>query len=192
MLQYNEIKPKKVIILDGEPYEVLDSHVFRKQQRKPVNQTKLRHLITGSVKEHSFHQSDKVSEAELETKKAKYLYEKLNRQTGVNEFWFSAELNPAERFFLSEVELGVNPLFLKPNTIVDIARFEKRILGLKIPIKMTFKVLDAPPEVRGNTAQGGNKLVKIETGAMINVPLFVNTGDSIIINTETGEYVERG
>src|SRR3954471_2270467 len=82
MLEYNEILPKKVILLDGEPYEVLDAHVFRKQQRKPVNQTKLRHLITGKVTEQAFHVSEKVPEADLSTKNVKYLYQ--NR----GEWWF--------------------------------------------------------------------------------------------------------
>src|SRR5262249_60524942 len=74
MLEYNEILPKRVIMLEGEPYEVLDAHVFRKQMRKPVNQTKLRHLITGRVTEQAFHQSEKAEEADLSTKPVKYLY----------------------------------------------------------------------------------------------------------------------
>ena len=96
MLEYNEILPKKIILQSGEPYEVLDAHVFRKQQRKPVNQTKLRHLITGKVTEQAFHVSDKVEEADLSTKSVKFLY--ANR----GEFWFCAPDKPADRFSLPE------------------------------------------------------------------------------------------
>jgi elongation factor P len=68
---------------------------------------------------------------------------------------------------------------------------ESKIIGVKMPIKVELKVVEAPPSTRGNTAQGGNKVVKVETGAMVNAPLFVNENDTIRINTETGEYVER-
>lgn len=185
MLEYNEILPKKVILLDNEPYEVLDAHVFRKQQRKPVNQTKLRHLITGRVTEQSFHVSDKVQEADLSTKPAKYLY--LNR----GECWFCDPANPADRFTLSSDIIGPQGAFLKPNTVVDALIFDEKIISLKMPIKVELMVKEAPPAVRGNTAQGGTKQIVLETGATVNAPLFVNEGDTVRINTELGTYVER-
>lgn len=185
MLEYNEILPKKVILMDGEPYEVLDAHVFRKQMRKPVNQTKLRHLITGRVTEQAFHVSEKAEEADLSTKNVKYLY------TNKGEKWFCAENNPADRFELSEETIGIGGQFLKPNTVVEALVFDDQIIGVKIPIKVELKVTDAPPAVRGNTAQGGTKQITLETGATVNAPLFVNEGDVVRINTETGTYVER-
>lgn len=185
MLEYNEILPKRVILLDGEPYEVLDAHVFRKQQRKPVNQTKLRHLITGKVTEQSFHVSEKVEEADLSTKPVKYLYE--NR----GERWFCAENNPGDRFKLEDTTVGTGGAFLKPNTVVEALIFDEKVIGLKLPIKMDLKVTEAPPAVRGNTAQGGSKVITLETGATVDAPLFINEGDTVRINTELGTYVER-
>jgi elongation factor P len=185
MLEYNEILPKRVILLDGEPYEVLDAHVFRKQMRKPVNQTKLRHIITGRVTEHAFHATDKVDEADLSTKAVKYLY------TNKGEMWFCAEQNPADRFKLSEEVIGPGAQFLKANSVVEAQLFDDNIIGLKLPIKVELAVKEAPPAVRGNTAQGGSKQITLETGATINAPLFVNEGDVVRINTETGTYVER-
>lgn len=185
MLEYNEVKPGKYIVLDGEPYECLTAHVFRKQQRKPVNATKLRNLKTGSVKEYSFGSSEKAEEAELESRQVKYLY------TNRGEFWFTEINDPSKRFQIGEKSLGEGVRFLKPNSLVDILLFEEEIIGVKLPIKVELKVTEAPPDVRGNTAQGGNKVVKLETGADINVPMFVKEGDVIRINTETGEYVER-
>ena len=185
MLEYNEILPKKVILVGDEPYEVLDAHVFRKQMRKPVNQTKLRHLITGKVTEQAFHVSEKVEEADLSTKNVKYLY------TNKGERWFCAENNPADRFMLSAETIGTGGQFLKPNMIVEALVFDEKIIGVKIPIKMELKVVEAPPAVKGNTAQGGSKLITLETGATLNAPLFINEGDVIRVNTENGEYVER-
>lgn len=185
MLEYNEILPKRVILLNDEPYEVLDAHVFRKQQRKPVNQTKLRHLITGKVTEQSFHVSEKVEEADLSTRSVKYLYE--NR----GEKWFCAENNPADRFKLDSEMIGPAGQFLKVNTVVEALVFDEKIIGVKIPIKVDLLVKEAPPAVRGNTAQGGSKEIVLETGAKLQAPLFINEGDLVRINTELGTYVER-
>src|ERR1700756_5474631 len=96
MLEYNEITERKYIILDDEPWEVLSSHVFRKQQRKPVNATKLKNLITGKVTEHSYHQSEKVEEAEIEKREVKYLYNSRN------EFWFTDPNDQSKRFKVEE------------------------------------------------------------------------------------------
>lgn len=185
MLEYNEILPKRVILLDGQPYEVLDAHVFRKQQRKPVNQTKLRHLITGKITEQAFHVSEKVPEADLSTKNVKFLY--ANR----GEWWFCAENNPGDRFQLSQETIGTAGQFVKPNTVVEALVFDEKIIAVRVPIKVELLVKEAPPAVKGNTAQGGTKQITLETGATIQAPLFINEGDLVRINTETGDYVER-
>ncbi len=185
MLEYNEILKGRVILFNGEPYEVLDAHVFRKQQRKPVNQTKLRNIITGKVTEQAFHVSEKAEEADLSTKGVKYLY------SNKGERWFCAEDNPADRFTLSNDLIGAPAQFLKANSIVEALVFDERIIGIKLPIKMDLKVTEAAAAVKGNTAQGGTKQVTLETGATLFVPMFINEGDVLRINTQTGEYVER-
>ena len=185
MLEYNEILPKKVILLEGEPYEVLDAHVFRKQQRKPVNQTKLRHLITGRVTEQAFHQMEKVNEAELSTKEVKFLYHNKGK------YWFCAANNPSDRFELDDEIIGVAGQFLKPNSVIEAVVFDEKIISVRIPIKVELVVKEAPPAVRGNTAQGGTKQIVLETGATVNAPLFINEGDIVRVNTELGQYVER-
>lgn len=185
MLEYNEILTRRHIILDGEPYEVLDAHIFRMQQRKPQNKTKLRNMITGSVKEMTFHQSEKVEEADIEEKPVKYLYN--NR----GEWWFCEESDPSKRFKLEETILGDGRIFLKPNTVIDALLFDEKVIGVELPIKVDLKVTEAHPAVKGDTAKGGNKQVVLETGATLNVPMFVNEGDVIRVNTTTGEYVER-
>lgn len=185
MLEYNEIKPRKVIVYEGEPFEVLTSHVFRKQQRKPVNAVKMKNLLTGKVMEISFHQSEKAEEAEVDKRKVKYLY--ANR----GEYWFCEEKDPGKRFSLTEEEVGDQIKFVKQNNFVELISFEGKLLGIEVPIKVQLKVTEAAPAVKGNTAQGGLKQITLETGMTIYVPMFVNEGDIIRINTETGEYVER-
>jgi len=185
MLDYNDIKPKKFIILDETPYEVLTAQVFRKQQRKPVDVTKLRNLITGGVRDHSFAVSDKVAEAELEEREIIYLYHHKG------EYWFCEANDKSKRFKLDAEKVQDKIVYVKPNSNVRLLTFGDQLLGLKIPIKLNLKVKEAAPAVRGNTVQGGTKIVILETGLTVNVPMFVNEGDTVVVNTETGEYVER-
>lgn len=185
LLEYNEITKKKFIVFENEPYEILDSHVFRKQMRKPVNQVKMRHLIGGRVVEHSFHQSEKVEEAEIDSKSLKFLY------ASKGDFWFCEPSDPSKRVSYKQNVVGDQALYLKANAIIDLLTFEDKIIGFKMPIKVDLKVTDAPPAVKGDTAQGAVKQAILETGVTINVPLFINEGDVIRVNTETGQYVER-
>jgi elongation factor P len=173
-------------VLDGEPYEVVYSQVSRKQANKPVNSTKLRNLLTGKVVEHSFHQSNKVDEAELETKKVKYLY------ANKGEYWFCDEKDPSKRFTLPAELVADQIRFVKQNSVVDLLSFDDRNINIKIPIKAELKVIDAPMAVKGNTATGTCKQITLETGTKIDAPMFINEGDMVIVNTDTGEYSERG
>src|SRR3989344_10136 len=191
-LSYDEIKERKYIVFNGEPWEVLTSHVFRKQQRKPVNATKLRNLITGKVTEQSFHVSEKVEEAEIESRDVRFLYS--NR----GEFWFCDPEDPSDRFEIDESHIGTQSKFLKKDSIVQVLSFNPSTgsgqavtIGVKMPIKVELKVIEAHPAVKGNTAQGGTKMVKVETGAELQVPMFIKEGDTIRINSDTGEYSER-
>jgi elongation factor P len=185
MLEYNEITERKYIIYEGQPYEVLSSHVFRRQQRKPVNATKLKNLITGKVTEVSFHQSEKVEEAEIQKKEVKFLYQNKGQ------YWFCEISDPSKRFSIEESVVGFGGRFLKANSTIHILTFDEQIIGVKLPIKVDLKVTEAHDAVRGNTAQGATKQVVLETGATVNVPMFIKEGEIIKINTEDGLYVER-
>lgn len=185
MLEYNEILTKKIILVDGEPYEVIDAHIFRMQQRKPQNKVKLKGVINNRVVELTFHQSEKAEEAEIEEKEVKYMYQSRG------DWWFSAPNNPADRFKLSEEILGEGRRFLKVGSIVTARIFDGKIFGIKLPITVELKVTEAPDAVRGDSSKGGTKNVTVETGAVVMAPLFVSEGDIIKINTDTGEYRER-
>jgi elongation factor P len=184
-LAYNEILPKTVIVMNGEPFLVLDAHVFRKQQRKPVNQTKIKSLKTGRVIEQTFHQNENAVEADLERKMIEFIYE--NR--GI--YWFCEAGKPQTRFELGEAVVGEAIKFIKPKSEVEALVFDEEIIGVKVPIKVELTVKEAAPAIKGNTVQGGSKEVILETGAKIQVPMFINEGDVVRINTESGEYTER-
>ncbi len=185
VLSYNEILKGCVINYNNEPYEVLSAHVFRMQQRKPVNQTKLRQLVGGKVVEIAFHQNETVTEADIGMMRANYLY------TARGESWFAEEGNAKNRFSFPEDSVHDKVQWLVPNSAVEVLTYEDTPMTIKIPVKVELSVKDAPPAVKGNTVSGGTKLAELATGAKVNVPLFINTGDIVRINTDTGEYTER-
>jgi elongation factor P len=189
MLEYSEIRERKIIIYEDEPCEVIESHVARTQMRKPQNQVKLKNLLSGRALNATFHAADKVEEADIKKKEVKFIY--ANR----GEFWFCDPSDPKNRFQIDEKIIGDAVKFLKPNenvtTVVWDNDGEEQIIKISLPIKMEFTVKEAPPSIRGNTANGGGKLVTLEGDIKISVPFFVEAGDKVIINTETSEYVER-
>ena len=178
-LGVNELKPKTFFIYESQPYVVLETHHLKMQQRRPTVQVRMRNLMNGKVLERNFAQSDVFEEANVSRQKVKFLYAHRDK------YWFANENDPSKRFELREDILGDSVRFLKPNTVLDSILFKEKIIDIELPVKMDFKVVEAPPAIKGDTAQGGVKQVKIETGASVNVPLFVR------INTETGEYTER-
>lgn len=191
MLNYNQIRDRAYIVLDGDPYEVLEFQISRKQAQKPVNQTKLRNLLTGNVKQHTFHTSDTVKEADIEKSKITYSFQKFNRQNKEMEYWFYKDGNKGDRFQLEESLVGDKIKFIKENSDVDALLFNDQIIGISLPMKVNLKVTEAAPAVKGNTATGATKSVKLETGLEVFTPLFINEGDIITIKTENNEYVER-
>jgi len=169
----------------GQPWVVLEYEFLRMQQRKPVSRTKLRNLITGATQERTFHQNDNIKEADMERKDIKFIY------TSRGEYWFNDPKNPSKRFLVKETQIIPSAIYLKPEMVINAVTMDGEIISVNIPIKGDYKIIQAEPAVKGNTVQGGTKTVTIEGGATVSVPMFVNEGDTIKINTETGEYVER-
>jgi len=197
MLSINDLQNGTHIIYEDTPYEVLEVRHLHIGRGGSSIQTKLKNLKTGQVLARNFKPADVFEEADIEKKNVKYLYSHRG------EYWFSeisndrwditklTKDNTPRRFKLSQEQLGDTTHFLKQNTIVEALKFNGEILTITLPIKIDFKVVEAPPAIRGNTAQGGTKTVTIETGAQIVVPLFINECNIIRINTQTGEYMER-
>ena len=185
MLTHTDLGKGVKIILEGQPYEVLEAAPMKKAQRRVVIQARVKNIITGSVVEMSFHQGDTFDEALLEKMEAKFLYMHKNR------YFFCDVKNPAHRFDLAENQIGEKAIFLKPNQITEGVIYKDNVIGINLPIKIQLKVVESPPGIKGDRAQGGTKQVKLETGAVVNAPLFVENDDIIEINSETGEYVRR-
>lgn len=184
MLNFNEIKTGKVILLNNEPYVIIKADHHQMGRGGAVLKVKCRNLITSNILERTFQGAEKAEEAGTEHKKANFMYKDKD------EVYFM-DNNSYEQFFLHVDELGDKLQFLKEGTDVNVLYFNNKPVAVDLPIKMDFKVVSAPPGVKGNSAGNVNKQVEIETGAMVNVPMFIEEGDIIRLNTETGEYVER-
>jgi elongation factor P len=184
MFSLNEIKIGRLIQVSGEPYVVIRADHHKMGRGGAVLKTKLRNLINGSILEKTFQGNDKAEEAEMEKKKVNFLYK------DETEAYFM-DNDTYEQFSLSVDQLGDKMKFLKDGTEVNIMYFNNQPVALDLPVKMEIKVVSAPPGVKGNSAGNVTKVVELETGAEISVPMFVNEGDVIRVNTDTGEYVER-
>jgi len=187
MLNYNDLKPGIVFTLNGEPYTVLKYSHVKKQRGKPVVNLTIKNLVNGKVKEHTARQSDSYDEAEIQEKPS--VFSHCKPQSG--ECWFYESGNKSARFPLAKEVLGNSINYLKPGLEVNILIFKNKPVSVRLPIKVDLKVTEAPPNIRGSTAEGGTKTVITETGYKLNTPLFIKQGDVVRINTETGDYVER-
>jgi len=185
MLSYFDLRKGVQFVYEGQPYEVLEFQQIYKAQDMVVARTKIRNLINGKVLERTFHQDDKFEEAELEKIEVKFLYSRRGK------FCFCELQNPSKRFELEEEQIGEGAKFLKSNQVLSGIKFQDRIINIVLPIKVQLQVTEAPPGVKGERAQAGTKPAILETGATINVPLFIEQGEIIELNTETGEYVRR-
>lgn len=185
MLSYNELEKGVKIILDGEPYEIVEASPLFKGRGHSVLQTKLKNLKTGNLISKTFHPSDSFKEAEVFKIEARFLYSHREK------YVFCKKDKPSERFELTEEQIGEKKKFLKENQEVEALVFEGKVINISLPIKIKLKVIEAPPGLQAGRAEPGTKQVTLETGAKINVPLFIKQGDIIEINTETAEYVRR-
>ena len=184
MIGISDIKTGKIIILDEQPHKVL-SHEHSKMGRMgAVLRTKLKNLATGAIFDKTFQGNDKVAEATVEKTSAQYLY-----REGA-EFVFM-NMDNFEQFSLDAEVIGEAEKYLTEGLEVTIGSFESRPLMIELPVKVKLKVTEAPPSIKGDTSSGGDKVVTVETGAQITVPLFVKAGDTIIVNTEKGTYAGK-
>lgn len=184
MLGLTDIRKGKIVVLDGEPYVVVSADFLRKQQRKPVVRSILKHLRTGATREHSFQQSDKVPEADVVRKSCQFIYREGSKFVFMDEATY-------EQFEVSDDIVGEAEKFLLEGQPADIVVFEGMPVSVAVPIKVDRLVIEAPPGVRGDTSGNVMKEVIIEGNLRVKAPLFVNEGDTIKIDTRTGEYLER-
>ena len=185
MLSMTDLKKGTLIIMDGEPYEIAEYNFVRMQQRKPVVQAKIRNLTTGKISSTTFHPGDSFPEAEISFAEIQFIY------ASRSEYWFRDPKDISQRFSFKEEFIGDAAKFLKPDLMVSAYKFDDKYINIKLPIKIDYIVKEAAPAVKGNTAQGGTKAIVLENGLELQAPMFIESGDIVRINTDTGDYSER-
>jgi len=179
-----ELRPGMKIELDGVPFVVTDYQWVKPGKGGAFNRTKLRNMRTGSIAERTFRTEEKVEQARLEERRAQFMYR------SDDEYHFM-DTETYEQFFLPEAQLRDARDYLKEEMVVTIVSHRESPLNVEIPTFVELLVAETDPGVRGDTASGGSKPATLETGAVIQVPLFINVGDRLRVDTRTGTYIER-
>lgn len=184
MLSISDLKIGTIIELENEPYVVQSTQHLKMGRGGALLKTKVKNLVSENVLEKTFKSCDKIKEASLEKSKANFLYKDENNIYLMNNETY-------EQFSLPIAQIGKEIFYLKEEQEVEILNFNEQPVNIKLPSKVILEITDAPPGIKGDSAQGASKTAICETGLQISVPLFINKGDKIRINTDTGEYAER-
>jgi elongation factor P len=172
------------IEIEGEPYIIVDFQHVKPGKGGAFVRTRLKSLTTGNVIDQTFRSGDRVDKPDLEEREMQFLYE-----TG-GEYHFM-DVNTFEQLFLTADQLGESKDFLKENLVIKALFHNKRPIGIEVPMFVDLKVVKSEPGLRGDTATGGTKPARLESGAVIQVPLFVEEGDTVRVDTRTREYITR-
>jgi len=184
MYGITDLKTNVKIELDGEPYTVVDYQHSKMGRGGAVMRTKLRNLRTGATLQKTFQGNDKITPASLSTHQGQYLY------ADGDSFVFMNTSN-YEQFTIASSLLGDSAKFLKEGLEVDLLDFRGKVIAAELPIKVEYEVTDTDPGMKGDTVSGGSKPATLESGGVVTVPLFIQIGDRIRVDTRTGEYLER-
>jgi elongation factor P len=172
------------IELDGQVYVVLEFLHVKPGKGSAFVRSKLRNIETGSVTERTFRAGEKVPRAHLERREMQFLYGSGDEYTFMDNESFEQQV-------LSQADLGDQHLYLKENMTVIAVRYKERLIGVEVPNSVELTVVQTDPGVRGDTASGGSKPARMESGLVVQVPFFINEGDVLRIDTRTGQYIER-
>jgi len=184
MYSLSDLKPGRAIVVDNDPFLILSAQFSKQGRQGGVCATKLKNLKTGATVQKTFKGNEKTEEANVSYRHVQFLYEKNNVFTFM-------DLNDFNQFDLAEELVGEAKQYLKDGMELDVLMFDEQPIAVKLPVTVDLTVKETPPGLKGDTAQGGTKPATLETGLVLQVPLFVNEGDVIRVNTERKEYVER-
>lgn len=179
-----ELKPGRAVVVDGDPYLITWSQFSKSARQGGVMATKMKNLKSGSVIQKTFQGNDKLEPADVGFRKVQYLY-------GGDGSYTFMDLNTYDQFELSSDVVGDAAGFLIDGQEVDAMVFEENPIAIQLPATIEMQVKETVPGVKGDTAQGGTKPATLASGLTVNVPLFINEGDTVKVNTETKEYMER-
>jgi len=173
-----------IIVFDGDLYTVEDYQHRTPGNKRGFVQAKMRNLKTGRLLEHKFSSNDKIEVARVERRPAQFLYRD-------NDSLYFMDNETHDQFHLDQVMMSGQEKYLKEGDTVDVETFQNQIVGCQLPMNVTLRVLETVPGIKGDTATGGSKPATLETGAVLQVPLFINENDIVRVDTRTGAYIER-
>jgi elongation factor P len=184
MITANELRNGKAFELDGELFVVTSFQHIKPGKGSPFVRIKMRGIKSNSTIERTFRPDEKIQDAYLENKKMQYLYKD-------GDHYIFMDTENYEQLSLSEKELEEESNYLIENNFVDIVFYNDQAIGVELPTSINLRVASTEPGYRGDTAQGGSKPATLETGLEIQVPLFIEEGDLLKVDTRSGEYIER-
>lgn len=184
MIDTSDFKNGVSIILDNDIYQIVEFQHVKPGKGGAFVRTRLKNLRTSSTLEKTFRAGEKMEQAILERKKMNFLY---NQE---DEYVFM-DMDTFDQITIPTPVIGSGVKYLKDNTEVEVCSHNDKVIGVELPNSMEFEVTETDPGLRGDTASGGSKPATVETGAVVNVPLFVNIGDKIRVDTRTDSYIER-
>ena len=184
MISTADFKNGISIELEGQVFTIIEFQHVKPGKGGAFVRTKLRNVKTGRVQEKTFRAGERMEQARLDRRKMQYLY-----NTG-DEFVFM-DLESYDQIPLPSAQMEDQKKFLKDGLEVEMTFYQEQVMGLELPVTLEATVVETDPGLRGDTATSGNKPATIETGAVITVPLFINKGDNIRVDTRTGAYLDR-
>lgn len=184
LVSTQEFKKGLKILYDGEPYMIVEFQHVKPGKGGAFVRTRIKSLVTGNVLDVTFRSGEKVELLELEEKRMQFLYREGTR-------YYFMDQNTFDQLFIEEEYLGDARYFLTEGLVINVSFFRGNPIGVELPNFVDLKVVKTEPGLRGDTAQSPTKPATLETGYTLQVPLFVNEGDIVKIDTRTGEYIER-
>lgn len=184
MISTNEFKTGVTIEIDNDVYTIVEFQHVKPGKGAAFVRTKLKNVKTGGVTERKFNAGEKVPKAHVERHEMEYLYKD-------GEHYVVMDIESYDQTSLTDAQIGDGVKWIKENMKLGVLFFNGTVIGVDIPNSVQLKVSETEPGVKGDTATGGTKPATLETGAIVNVPFFVNEGDVLIIDTRTGSYVQR-
>ena len=184
MISTNEFKTNVTVTIDGDAWQVVEFQHVKPGKGAAFVRAKMRNLCTGAVVERTFNAGERMPKARIDRREMQYLYE----SDGMYVFMDNETYEQTE---LSKETLGTALNFLKENRDVKIMIYEGRVLGVDLPNTVELTVVETEPGIKGDTATSGSKNATMDTGYVVKVPLFINEGDVLAIDTRTGDYISR-
>jgi len=184
MISSNDFKTGMTIEIDSNVYQVVEFLHVKPGKGAAFVRTKLKNLQTGNSLEKTFRAGEKIQQAIVERKEMQYLF-------GDGESYTVMDMSTYDQMTLSKDQIGDGVKYLKEQMIINVLDYSGKIIGVDLPNHVELEVVDTPPSEKGNTASGGTKPAKLETGAEVQVPFFINNGDKIRVDTRDNKYLDR-